>query len=196
MRYTGSRPHKGITFIELLIVVVIMPVIAVALFGAFSSGLEIWDRINRVPPEEDVLLFFDSFSRDLRNSFVFADIGFSGREDSVSFPTIVRSARLDKDSVGEARYFFEPGAGEIRRERRDFSHVHNGEEGVSQRLARNAGSFVLTYYYYDAGKNEYSWKDEWSGTVPPRAVRIELELDDGTEKNKFIRTVSIPAGGG
>jgi hypothetical protein len=66
-----------------------MPVVAFAIYASFNNGIKIWERVNKEIPGEDLNIFFDKFSVDLKNSFKFSGIKFSGKKNEVAFASIV-----------------------------------------------------------------------------------------------------------
>lgn len=198
MRCIRKNKKYGFTFIELLITTVLAAVIALTLYTALSQAVKIWQRLNQRIYEEDINIFFEKFSRDLRNSFKFSAIKFAGTNDEFGFATLVNSpSKLPglKTNVGEVIYSFNRQEGVINRRQKNLSQIYREEEGYSAAALKDVKSFKLQYYFYDPRENGYLWQEEWRGDDLPRAVRIELELDDGTQINKFIKTVSLPVSG-
>lgn len=191
-----EKNRLGFTLIEMLIVTAIISVVALAIYTTLNNGIKIWQKVNRQLPEEDLNIFFDKFSLDLRNSFKFSGINFSGTIDTLEFPTLVNSPRLQKRTVGKLIYVYEPQNRILNRYQVDFAGVYSGESNASsQQSLRNMRALKFQYYLYDEQKKEYLWQDEWSNEGLPLAVRVELEFDDGKEIKKFTKTVGIPTGG-
>ena len=188
----NRKPQHAFTLIELVIVAAIVSVISLAIYSALNNGLKIWQKANQQLVEEDLNLFFDKFSRDLRNVLKFTDIGFSGNAERLEFAAIIDSPRLQKRTVGEVVYSFDPGAGILNREQRDFSHIFDGKPGIVMQALKNISSVKFNYYVYDENTGEYHWYDQWLAGELPLAVRIELELRDGFSARSFTKTVSLP----
>jgi len=185
----------GVTFIELLIVVAILSIISLAIYATFNNGIRIWQRVNKNIVEEDLNIFFDKFARDLRNAVQFSGIHFSGRSERFEFATIINSRRLQKITVGEIIYSYEPSRQILEREERDFSQVFSNEAGMIRQSLTEIESLKFQYYIYDKNKKEYVWEDECLTGALLLAVRIELEFKDGVQNFKFTKTVSIPVSG-
>jgi hypothetical protein len=187
----------------MLVVSAIMVVISMAIYATLSNGIKIWERTQETIAGEDLNIFFDRFSRDLRNAFAFEDIPFSGGRDSVAFATLVQSARLKNRTVGQVVYFYDGQGDILKKEERDFSHVFKEEEGVVKQALDDVRSLKFAYYFYDTLTKEYSWLEEWSEKdarekrlAPlPLAVRMSLELNNGDKDVYFTRTVNIPVSG-
>jgi prepilin-type N-terminal cleavage/methylation domain-containing protein len=187
----------GLTLIELLIVTSILAVTSMAVYSVFSSGIKIWQAATKSMPEEDLAIFLEKFTSDLRNSFKFKDVNFVGTRSSVEFATLVNSLRLESRSVGKIIYFYNNGTDKLCREILDFSHIYSGDHGREQELLGHVKAMKFGYYYYDAPTKEYVWKDEArvDEKTLPLAVRIEMEISSGGRTANYVRTINIPAGG-
>lgn len=187
----------GFTLIELLIVTSILAITSIAVYSVFTSGIKIWQATSKQMPEEDLAIFYDKFTSDLRNSFKFKDVDFVGGRNAVEFAAPVNSLRLKSRSVGKIVYFYDNQTDKLSRELLDFSHISSGDHGRVQGLLGNVKGLKFTYYYYDAPTKEYIWKDEAlkDEKTLPLAVRIELELEAGGKTESYVRTINIPAGG-
>lgn len=186
------RRNRSFTLIELVIVTAMLSVISLALYSTFSNGIKIWQKVNQNIPTEDVDIFFEKFTSDLRNSLKMTGISFVGEEDKVEFATLVNSQKLQKTTVGEIKYRFNYGKGEIVRQKMDYSDIYNGEGGLGETLLQNVKSVKFQYYIYDTEKQRYLWQDEWVKQGLPLAVRVEVELKNDGQTSKFIKTVNIP----
>lgn len=195
MRRKNNRKF-GFTLVEMLIVTAILSVVALAIYATFNNGMEIWQKVNRQLPEEDLNIFFDKFSLDLRNSFKFTGINFSGTIDRLEFPTLVNNLRLEKRTVGKLIYAYEPQGQILNRYQIDFSGVYDDESDAAPRQSlKNVKTLKFQYYLYDEQNKVYLWQDEWLKEGLPLAVRVELEFDDGQKTKKFTKTVNISISG-
>jgi len=195
-RQPANPPTKiGFTFIEMLIVTVMVSIISLAIYSTLNNGIKIWQRINRQLPAQDLLIFFDRFSNDLKNSFEFQGISFAGTENTLGFATLVSSARLNNKTVGKVTYSYDRQSEILSRQQQDYSQVCNQEESENKKFINNIKSLSFQYNFYDTKGNSYLWQYGWENEKLPRAVRMELEFDDGKQILKFTKTVSIPVGG-
>lgn len=170
----------------------ILSVIALAVYSSLASSLRIWKRVNVGSAYEDLVLFLDRFARDLTNCLLFTGIAFRGNEKTVEFASFVQSPHWGGNVVGRVSYLYDPQTKNLERIQQDFSQIYaGGELSKSQSLA-GLESLQFRYYVYDEETKEYFWKDELSEGDLPAAVRVELELKDGNQTKKFVRTVSIP----
>ena len=198
---------KGFTLIELLIVTGILSLISLAIYASLSNGIKIWQKVNQSVVEEDLGIFLDNFTYDLRNTLKYGGIDFLGQEERIEFPTLINSQRLKMKTPGQITYAYPQGIAlpvplkegaynnVLSREEKDISQVFEGRQGRLRQVLKNIKSLRFRYSYYDREKKENIWQDECLGDLIPLAVRIELELKDGASSSKFVRTVSIPIGG-
>jgi hypothetical protein len=172
-----------------------MSIISLAIYATLNNGIKIWQRINKELPAQDLLIFFDKFSHDLKNSFPFQGISVSGTENMLGFATLVSSPRLQNKTVGKVTYFYSSQSEILNRQQQDYSQVYSQEEGENTKFISNIKSLSFKYYFYDAERKTYDWQDDWQAERLPQAVKMELEFDDGKQILKFTKTVSIPTGG-
>jgi prepilin-type N-terminal cleavage/methylation domain-containing protein len=191
----NMKKNKGLTLIELVMVIAMTSIISLALYSTFSSGIKIWQKVNTVIPNEDLSIFFDKFTTDLRNSLKFTGIKFSGTDTNVGFATLVNSLTMNMRTVGEVIYRYDSNKETLVRSLRDFSQVYTNDEGSSQQLSKNIKSLKFLYYTFDTERKEYVWQEDWLDGEFPLAVRIELDFYDGAKINNFTKTVSIPVSG-
>ncbi|MBI5144293.1 MAG: prepilin-type N-terminal cleavage/methylation domain-containing protein [Candidatus Omnitrophica bacterium] len=190
-----KKNNKGLTLIELIIVSLTMAIVALAVYSTLSNGLKIWQRIDHGRQEEDVGIFFEKLTSDLRNGIPYKAIIFSGREDEFELPTLVTSQRLKSRTVGKVRYSYDQDKRIIKRYLMDFSDVYDSGSGAAQELLPDVRSLKFQYYVYEAGSKQYLWHDEWATTQTeqmPLAVRVELEIGRDDKVSKFAKTVEIP----
>ncbi len=174
---------------------VMLSVVSLAVYASLSNGIKIWQRIyNKQAQEEELAIFLDRFSHDIRNSQQCVPIVFSGTKDTLAFGTVVNSPALQMAAVGRVSYCYNQEAGMLERGELDYSQVYNGRTPIVTHSLKSIKSFKFQYYYYSKEDKEYLWKDECNKEMP-LAVRMELESWDGTKNNAFTRTVSIPIAG-
>jgi prepilin-type N-terminal cleavage/methylation domain-containing protein len=194
MPYMKKKYYKGFTLVELLIVTALISVISLAIYTTFSNGVKIWQRMDREVLEEDLDIFFERFTSDVRNAFGFTGIAFSGKEDSLEFPTLVNSLSLGINTVGQVMYSYDHTAGRLKRKERDFSQVYSDGKGMITEQLKDIKSLEFQYYRYDEEEKEYLWGNEWSKEKVPLAVRLKLEFNGSGQGVEFTKTIFIPAG--
>ena len=190
--YPASRIPKqyGFTLIELLIVIVIISIIASAIYATLSNGIRIWQRINQKTSGEDLAFFLDRFASDIRNCRKFTGINLTGELQEVAFASLVNSSRLGFRSIGEIRYVYNSEEGQLNRQALDFSHIANSQEGVHSCVLKNIRAFSFKYYLYDDKEKNYFWAEDFNQEGVPLALQLELEFTD--DAKKIIRTYDLP----
>lgn len=190
-----SNKNKSFTLIEMIISVGLVVVIGMVVYSVLASGLSIWQRANTSYIGEDINIFFEKIAVDLRNSFVYEDIGFTGTDHNVKFATVVSTNSKYPGlgrGVGEAEYLFDEDKESIIRNKRNLSQIFLEKEVVPQVLLSNVTECVFLYYYYDPIKEEYFWLDEWSsGKGLPLAVSIKFKVEGEKTIYEFSRTLRI-----
>ena len=123
----GSR----FTLVELILVSVILSVVGITVYAAFSNGVRLWKRINQKSPKGDVNVFFAKISRDLRSLVRHSTVSFSGESDSISFATFVISETEEgvKKDLGMVNYYFEKRESTITKKRSNYSELYLDEPG-------------------------------------------------------------------
>ncbi len=185
-------PKNAFTLVELLIVTAMLSIISLAIYSTFNNGIKIWQRINRSLPEEGLGIFLDKFSLDLKNTYKFTGLEFSGDRNRLEFMTLVNSPGLQKRTVGQVIYSYDSQNKILNREQRDYSQIYNDREGLANKVLTDIKSLKFRYYFYDGQRKKYLWLDEWSQETLPLAVRIEFEVGKEIGTNKVTKTVSIP----
>jgi prepilin-type N-terminal cleavage/methylation domain-containing protein len=185
--------QKGFTLVEILIVTMILAVISLAIFSTFSNGMKIYNRVNSEATSEDLVIFCDRFGHDLRNSFNFTVINFTGKPEELEFAGIINSPRMEKRSVSRIKYVFDPSAEKIRRFTADYSAIYFSEEDSFRQALDKVKSCVFSYYSFDNKTREFVWGERWDKAGLPSSVRMELEFKNNPEE-KFVRTFNIPVG--
>lgn len=199
MQSTSQNSNKqnraGVTFIELLIVSAMLSVLSLAVYATFNNGIKAWQKINQELPEQNINIFFDKFTSDLKNCFGFSNIGFLGSENKIEFARVVPSPRLNTATVGKIGYSYDSNGGILTREQSDYPQIYNAEKGTIRKVLGNVKSLKFSYYFYDAEKQDYLWRQEWINQKMPLAARVELEVEYDNQISRFTRTVTIPVSG-
>lgn len=186
------KNKTGLTMLELLVVTAIVSVVSLAAYSVLSNGLKVWKRANTVLALEDLALFFDRFSRDVRNTIRFDSIGFLGEANRIEFASLVKGRGLEGRCVGKIIYQYSPRERLLRRAQADFSQIYDTEEEFTGQGLKGIASLKFSYYLYDKQKKDFFWSENWLSEGLPLAVRVELEFVDNAGNASFTRTVSIP----
>jgi prepilin-type N-terminal cleavage/methylation domain-containing protein len=186
------RKNSGsaFTLIELLVVTVMLSIVCLAIYSTFASGAKIWQRVNRLDSNEDVNIFFDRFTSDVKNSFNFTGLDFTGKIDRFQLATLVTSPALGARTVGLAVYSYSEKS--LSRSKSDYSQLYEETQVPSRHYLKGVDSCRFSYYKYDLDTKEYSWVEEWNKEGLPLAIRMELTVGGEENPMKFVKTESIP----
>ncbi len=193
----------GFTLTEMLLTASLVSVIGMSLLAVFNNGTMLWEKITRKVVAEDVDMFFEKISFDLRNTFLFESIAFQGKAEDINVPVVVSSTEQSQ-GIGRTDYVFERGKKILEKRQFDFSGVYRGRSVSRRTLVRHVDTLRFTYYYHDQKSDSYGWTSVWPDEnvsfdenkkeMLPLAVRIEIGVKDNDVLRQFARTVSIPAG--
>jgi len=212
-----GQEGAGFTLIEILLVVTMLSLVGITIYTAFSNGVRVWQRMSQSLPEEDVGIFFEKLSGDLRNSFNYSGIKtspfekggpslsspfekgglrgikFTGTKDTISFPTLLNISDEGKTGkgIGRVTYFFDVQAGSLNKREESYSQLYQNSAVASRKLADDIKALNLQYYCYDTRQKVYFWKNDWQEGLP-LAVKVEVGYGDGA---KVCKVISLPVGG-
>jgi len=198
-----KRRKTGFTFIEIVFVVSLVAVVSFAVYSVFSQGINIWQRLAQEAKTDEINIFCERISTELRNSFLFTGIDFTGTEYSISFPGLVLSRLSSGESqemtVGRINYSFDIQDKVLNRRQSDYSQVFQLKYTPWRQVLSGVKNLKFKYYYYNPKQGLYLWKDLWEGpkevTALPLAVRVEIGFDKDVRIKTVTRTITIPAGG-
>ncbi len=186
----NNRNKEGFTLIEVVIVTAMAAVISLALYSTLSNGLRIWKKVNDSSVEEDIGFFLARMNTDVRNSFVFKTIPFTGTAEHVDIPTLVMFPQSHAKTIGKVVYAFDPYAHTLTRRSWDYSRISREAQGAAAQSLQSVKRAGFQYYYYDPEKKDYLWVQEWQRKSLPVAVRVEIELNG--REGITARTMRIP----
>jgi hypothetical protein len=182
----------------MLLVTSLLAVTGLAVYHSLINGLTIWQVSNRYRQEEDIVIFLDRISQDLRNSVDFSLIKFDGKSNKLSFATVVRTLVEPSgpqpdyvSQIGRVEYSFDNGA--ILRRQAAYGQALANKYGPLRPLVRSLGQVTFSYYVIDPTNHivlKNRAKDQW-----PVGVLIEVKFTDkGEKENTFSKLIAIPSG--
>ena len=186
---------------EVLLVAAMTAVIAVTVLGAFSNGLKLWNRSNRLVVESDIAIFFDKMGEDLRDVQVISTIPFKGITTETSFPTIVltpadthgsRAQEETVDQIGAVQYRFDPADGKIYRAQANYGQAIKTHWSEPMVIASGIDDVVIHYYFPSTkGLVVKSLADE----SLPAGLMVELRFTDEGQERHMRRFLPVMVGG-
>jgi prepilin-type N-terminal cleavage/methylation domain-containing protein len=181
------RCRLGFTFVEMMVVVGLFSVVGVALFTSFSMGLKVWK--SAASPnigQRRALLALERCAQELRQLSPSLAI-LAGEPLSCSFPLIAR------DRLENVTYAFDLRTGVFSREAALFEGdmEAGGSSLVKRVLVTGVKDGNFSYFDFEAASGgsagNGTYFESWNATqIFPKAVRVEMELEDGTRVEKII----------
>lgn len=191
---------KGFSLIEILLVTVLLSLCSVAIFRTFLSGVKLWEHAQRFSVQEDISIFLDKLSEDLRNGFYYSKIKFNGMETQLTFPAFVtvpadeRSSRFREgmvDQIGAVKYYLDYEEHKLYRSQANYSQALKGKFETTRELVSAVDSLRFRYYYPDKkGLQAYAKAQD----VIPSGVLVEVRFHDESSERVMSRFIGIPSG--
>ena len=194
--------RDGFTLIEMLIVVSLFSLVSLAIYTSIASGLNVWDRSRGRIIEEDIAIFFDKISMDLRNSFFYSKIEPVGSKNRFSFPCRVwvpADSRLGLakgeyvEQLGKVEYFFDRNKHQLIRRIANYSQALADDYGSSQALLNRVEDVYFRYFYFWDNKEVEAYKIE-NGVLPSRVKACVVISDPCGNKRTISKYIDVPIG--
>lgn len=183
----------GMTLIEILIVVSIMSMVSVAIYASLSNGLKVWKRHHELVVEEDIVIFFEKLTQDLRNAFEFSQFEIEGQEQKFSFPTIVQIQMDDEmiQQIGKVEYYFDLLDRSMYRREAQYGQALQEQYGMPVKLIANIQQFMIRFYYItEDGESVFSSPEQGL----PAGIEIEFKFISKGKERSMRRYIDIPQG--
>lgn len=190
----------GMTLIEILLVVSLVAGISITLYHSLVNGLKVWQKSQLLVAEEDVAVFFDKISFDLKNAVLMSNLRYYGHSTQFGFPAIVKTLADPNstftqgeyvDQIGSVEYYFDSFQKTMNRRAANYSLALNRRFGLESTLIHSVSNATFKYYYFsDQGE---SISDVVLDVIPI-GVEIEIELDGQGAKKILKRYIEIPIG--
>jgi prepilin-type N-terminal cleavage/methylation domain-containing protein len=200
MMTAPRRSQRGFSLVEILLVAALFCMCSVAIFRTFLSGVKLWEHAQRFSMQEDISIFFDKLSEDLRNGFYYSKIKFNGMETQMTFPAFVttpadeNSSRAKEgliDQMGAVQYRLDYEEHKLYRSQANYSQALKGKFEEGRPLVNAIDGIRFRYYYPDKkGLQAYAKAQD---TIPS-GVYVEVTFHDETSERTMSRFIGIPAG--
>ena len=190
MRKRGAR---GLTFVELLVTVCLLSMLAMAVAAMIAGGLRLWQRMQaRGTGREALQIAAAQLRRDLRSVRRFKPINFEGEHDRVAFPAVVVDAKRDEPELGRLAYFFDWGHRRLCRSA--FAYPRARRFSVTDQCAtvmEGVRRVRFSYYEFDTETGIGDWTGSWSSQEPPLAVKVEIGYDEQGARQPLTEAITI-----
>ncbi len=184
-----KKNKKAFTLIELLVAGVITSVLGLALLSIFSIGIRSYNRIKLEDQvRSKMLIAVEKIEQDLVNTFFTDAVGFTGDEQSVSFPELNEQEKLYKISYYSQNNIFYRKLEPFVEETAVLTSERKNEINLGV-----IGQVVFNYYGIDKISAKYEWKKEWRKEEGiPKLVKIILKSKQNNRDVRVERVVFIP----
>lgn len=181
----------GFTFIELIVSVSILAIIAASIYSVFNIALHAYKRSSVDQGIQKIRTKLLKIDKELKSSFFFSGIPFRGTSSEIVFPLFVFKG--DKENVRIIIYQIDRDENAefyklIRKEKIFTENPQDEKEEINDIFSALAIKFEYSYNPGDPSKC-YEWQETWaeSQKTLPSAVRISFQIDDSGEiYNKVI----------
>ena len=191
---------KGMTLMEILIVMSLLALVSLAIYHSLSNGIRVWERNRELVVEEDVVIFFDKLTQDLRNTYFYSKINFKGDEFRFSFPTIVYTPADKRSNIpegefieqmGRVEYYYDFNDNTLYRRQANYSQALNERFGRPRALVTSVDRIKFRYHYITDEEEIYTPEIL---DVLPSGVEVEVEFSDNQGQKMMRKFVDIPIG--
>jgi len=194
-----KRNKVAMTFVEMLLVISLFAILSISVFQAFSNGLKIWNYGTSTFAEEDISIFLDKISYDLRNMLVFSSIPFKGEKDRVEFATLAvikadsRSSeeRMYSRQIVKVGYGFDKRARKIFRFLLNYGQALKGAKASPVSVADNVDQIKFTYLYKEKDGLARAQRAE---IVPPSMIEVSVRYKAKGAMRTMVKRIDIPIG--
>lgn len=190
--------RSGFSLLELLIVTALIPVLSLAVFANFNSGIKLWQAIQANVAEEDILIFYEKAGEDFSNALRWSNIDIEGTGTSFSFVTRIDApAELGGErGIGTVRYFFDASGRTIQKETRNLNQLFKKQPGLGRMALSNVDACRFEYLFENTDYKRFEWIQEWRKPRElPIAVRVTFHYAGPSDAFELVKTFHIPAGG-
>lgn len=193
-----TMKSRGMTLVEILIVVSILGMLSLALFNALSVGLRVWKKAQEVHAEEDIVILFDKLTADLHNVYLYSKIHFEGGFHSFAFPALVRVQVEDQnkepawdEQMGKIEYSYDGSRHAILRRQADYGQALKGTYDEPRVLM--SGVKALRFHYLYSTDEGEKWSDViLEGVIA--GVDVEVVFEEAFKERVIRKSINIPLG--
>ena len=188
---------KGMSFVEMLVVLTIMVIVSVGIYGMLNSGITIWQRTFEINFEEDVRIFFDRLRADLSKYVPFDSMNFEANKTSLGFsiieslpynaPWAGKKNEMPINQIAYVKYIYK---GAYDRVEKHVSNMFNKK--VNEKIVfRNVRKFDISYFVKDK-KGKIVEVDKLAGKQKPQMVKVEFQYGDKLSPKEAVEIIELP----
>lgn len=206
---------KGLTLVEVLVVVTILSVLALSVYTVFKSGIDAWSRSEaRLDIYQNARVVLDQISRELAGAFVDgADAKLEESVDGGAGSDTLTFVTDFADSIYKIRYHIETDATDATKKNLVRDYINYGvshtpaktyantdyDEGIDfVHYTKNTMADRIKFSYLPvmaAPGGITDWDTSpptaiaWTDAALPEAVKIVLTLKDANNKDYIFETI-------
>jgi len=190
---------RAFTMIEMVLVITLMSAMGLALYRSLADGIKIWRQSREATTEEDVALFLDHISQDLRNAVIYGPIDFEKGAARFAFPAVIRVRQdhlrsagrtIYTQQIGKVEYYFDKRDKAIFRRQANYSQALDNKYQAPRQMTGSIQSARFDYAYATEVGPE---APQGEGGFMPAAVLIELEVRESQGQIRHVkRLINIP----
>jgi len=184
------------TFIEMMLVVALIGMVSLALYKSFANGLRVWKKSRELVVEEDILIFFDKFAQDLRNTYIYSSLLVEGDGQRMALPAFVWMPPMNSDKkdefaeqMGRVEYSYDAADKTVKRRQANYSQALKNVYDPPQTVSRFIDSLQFRYYYLTLTGEIFS--DDVL-EVMPAGVEVTVKFSDVHGTREIKRYFNIP----
>lgn len=179
------NPQSGYSLVELLVVLALLGLIAIAVSGGLSFGARVWERTERTVSSAELSGGGHQVLRALLSGVHPRKTGEAGQTRTVEFDgarermalLTASSAQLGASGIAKVTLVVERTGGAANLKLTLESEV----DGLPPRIVTLvSGAQAIEFAYGDTGGGAVAWSDTWaSRATPPPLIRIRVRPTPG-----------------
>jgi len=166
--------------------------VIVSICGVFSAGIKVWSRKAETKDFQKIRIALLRIQKELRNSFFFFDIPFSGTASEITFPTAE-----EKGKIYAINYYLQEGRNKgckvLMKRKSIFTGGRLLEEQAVDEFIFSADSISFEYAHESKDRLKgFEWQGLWEKSQDgiPSLVKINFKL--GPDKEIYHKIIFIP----
>ncbi|MBI4313548.1 MAG: prepilin-type N-terminal cleavage/methylation domain-containing protein [Candidatus Omnitrophica bacterium] len=194
----GSRrvkPSRGLTLLELLVVISLLALVMMAVIGMMMGGLRVYARSQDYSQmDQHLVLAFETMRRDLHNARRFKPVAYQGAYDQLEFPALIFVELSDEsriEEMGRVGYYLDFQRKTLCRSRRPYWAARNRSlRETCDPLLTGVDRLRFEYYLPDSS-GDYEWTASLDSEEPPLAVKVEIGYTEKNSRQRQARSTVI-----
>lgn len=189
--------RRAFTLIELIIATVMLAMIVVSIYSAFSVGIKAWRRGSEDRDLQKIRIGLLRMQKELRSSFFFSEAPFKGTSSEITFPLVV--SEENKDNIYVVNYYIveDRNTGYEALMKRKTLFMDNqilGEKDVDEVIfLANSIDFEYAYELKD-GLKGFKWRPAWGEPQKKIPSAVKINFSPGANESIYHKMIFIPQG--